>query len=519
MQWPARYRAAGALCIALGLAFAALPAAAAGPVPPERVATALPKLEDLARRAIETGEVPGLAIAVVQDDAVVYLKGFGVRQAGKPETVDGDTVFQLASLSKPISATIVAALVGDGVVGWDSRIRDLDPGFRLHDAYPSAELTIRDLFAHRSGLPGNAGNDLEDIGYGRDEVLRRLRLVPAASSFRSTYSYSNAGLTEGAVAAARPTGKSWEAVAEDKLYRPLGMTATSSRHADFLARPNRAVLHVKVGGRWAAELERDPDMQAPAGGVSSSARDLAQWMRLELGAGAIGGRRLVDEEALEQTKVPLMARGNNPVSGAASFYGLGWNVEYGRHGLSWSHAGAFSVGARTLAVLYPEQHLGIVVLTNAFPSGAPEGLADSFFDLVFDGTVSKDWMAEWDRTFDGLLGPAVAAAKATYATPPARPSPALPLAAYAGRYANDYAGTALVSAAGGTLTLAVGPGGARSYPLKHFDRDLFLAFPDPETPDKPSAVRFAIGPNGRADAVTIESLDEFGLGTLRRVGE
>jgi CubicO group peptidase (beta-lactamase class C family) len=481
----------------------------------EQVVAALPGLGALAEKSVETSGVPGLAIAVVYKDEVVFLRGFGRREAGKPDPVGPDTVFQIASLSKPVSSTVVATLVSDGVVSWDSRIADLDPAFRLHDPYPTSELTIRDLFNHRSGLPGTAGDDLEAIGYNRDEVLRRLRFVPPSSSFRAGYSYSNAGLTEGGVAAARPTGKSWETVAEERLFRPLHMAATSSRYADFLARTDRAALHVKVDSAWAARLKRDPDMQSPAGGVSSTARDLAQWMRIQLGGGMFDGKRLIAAAALDQTHAPLMARGTNPLTGAASFYGLGWNVEFGRYGRSWGHAGAFSVGARTLVTLYPEAGLGIVVLSNAFPTGVPEGLADSFADLVFKGKIEKDWVNAWNGVYEGLFGPAIAAAKATYASP-ASASPARPFDTYIGRYANDYAGLAAVADQNGTLTLTVGPGGARAYALRHFDRDLFLYFPDPEMPDRPSAVRFAIAPDGNASEVTVESLNDHGLGTLKR---
>ena len=502
--------------IALGIVPQALRAQT---VTREQVAAALPALEAMARDEVDKGGVPGLAIAVVHNDEVVYLKGFGRREAGKPEPVDGDTVFQIASLSKPVSSTVVAALVSEGVVKWDSRIADLDPAFRLYDAYPTAQLTVRDLFSHRSGLPGLAGNDLEDIGYGRDEVLHRLRLVPASSSFRSGYSYSNAGFTEGAVAAARPTGEPWENVAAERLYRPLGMVSTSSRYADFLTRANRAELHVKADGAWTARVKRNADVQSPAGGVSSSARDLAQWMRLELADGIYDGKRRIASAALAETHAPLFARGANPITGGDSFYGLGWNVEFGRHGLAWGHAGAFSVGARTLVALFPKANLGIVILCNAYPTGVPEGLADSFADLAFDGTIGRDWVKPWDAIYDSLFGPAIAAAKARYAAPPQPPTAAMPLAAYVGRYANAYVGDADVSTQGDLLTLSVGPHGARSYPLRHFDRDLFLYFPDPEAPDKPYAARFSIGSDAKASQVKIESLDDVGLGTLERVSE
>lgn len=494
-------------------------AVAADPIAPERITAALSKLEALADGVIAKGGVPGLAIAVVHNDQVVFLKGFGHREAGKPEAIDADTVFQIASLSKPVSATVVAALVSDGIVSWDSKIADLDPAFRLADPYPTSQLTVRDLFAHRSGLPGTAGDDLENIGFDRATILQRLRFVPPSSSFRAGYSYSNFGLTEGAVAAARPTGKSWEEVTEEKLYRPVGMVSTSSRYADFVKHDNRAELHVMADGAWAAKVKREPDAQAPAGGVSSTARDLAQWLRLVIGDGVYAGKPLISADAMDQMYVPLMARGKNPVSGGESFYGLGWNVEFGRHGLSWGHSGAFSTGARTVATVFPKEKLGIVVLANAFPSGVPEGLSDSFADLVFDGEVQKDWIGAWDGIFSGMFGPAIAAAKTTYATPPSPGRPAAPASTYAGRYTNDFIGDALVSGAGDTLLLKMGPHGARSYSLTHFDGDLFLTHPDAEMPDRPAGVSFVMGPDGKASAMTIDFLDDNHLGTLRRTND
>jgi CubicO group peptidase (beta-lactamase class C family) len=506
-----------AIVSAIGLSLiVAASAAKAEPLTRERVVSALPQLEKLARHAIDSSAVPGISIAIVYRDEVVYLQGFGQRESGKPERVDADTVFQIASLSKPVSSTVVAALVSEGIVDWGSRISDLDPSFALKDAYPTQQVTVRDLFNHRSGLPGNAGDDLEDIGFDRATVMYRLRLVPPSSSFRAGYAYSNAGITAGALAAVKPTGKSWEDVAQEKLYGPLGMASTSSRYADFVARGNKASLHIGGVGKWEAKLKRDPDVQAPAGAVSSSARDLAQWLRLELANGKYNGKQLIGADALAATHVPLMARGNNPVTGAASFYGLGWNVEFGRYGLSWGHAGAFSVGARTLATLYPDEELGIVVLANAFPTGVPEGLADSFADLVFKGSFEKDWTKEWDAIFGSLFGPAIEAAKSTYGTKPTLATPPLAVTAYAGNYFNEYVGGAKVIASGDKLTLAVGPDGKTTYPMTHFDRDLFLIYPDPEMADTPSPVSFAIGPDGKANAITIDNLNANGLGVLAR---
>lgn len=504
--------------IAGAVAMAALSAPAASePLARQQVLDALPKLAELAQAQVDNGGVPGVAIAVVHDDEVVFAEGWGLREIGKPETVDGETVFQIASMSKPISSAVVAKLISEGLLDWDTKVAELDPSLALHDAFPSEEVTVRDLFNHRSGLPANAGNDLEEIGFDRDHIMRQLRLVPPSSSFRSGYAYSNAGLTMGALAAAAPTGQDWETVAEERLFAPLGMASTSYRYGDFTDRANAASLHVPVDGEWTALVKRDATPQAPAGSVSSSARDLAQWMRLELGKGVFDGEELIAPDAIAETHVPLFYLGDNPIDGGPVFYALGWNLEYGPHGTGWGHAGAFSNGARSVVVLLPDSSLGVVALANAFPTGAPEGLAATFLDLVFDGAPAADYFGPWNARYSSLFGPSIEAAKATYAKAPEPATPALPATAYAGTYANDYVGEAVVSAAADGLEVAIGPDRITVWPLTHFDRDIFLYYPDGEMPDRPSAIRFAIGPDGRAATMNVQSLDENQLGTLARV--
>jgi CubicO group peptidase (beta-lactamase class C family) len=481
----------------------------------EKVVAALPKLEEFTRQVIDRKLVPGLSIAIIHRDEVVFLGAFGVRQVGKPEPVDADTVFQLASLSKPLASTVVSALVSDGRVSWDSRIRDIDPGFALQDELAAGAVTVGDLFAHRSGLPGHVGDDIEELGFAQGEILHRLRLAKPAYSFRNGYSYSNFGLTEGAVAAARISGSSWEVAAEEKLYKPLSMNSTSSRYRDFTNQPNRAALHVPVDGSWASFTQRDADAQAPAGGASSTARDIAQWLRLLLANGQYEGREVIAKAALQQAHVPAIVRSIDPNTGAASFYGFGWNVDYRERGVEWSHAGAFSAGARTLVHLIPREQLGIAVLSNAFPTGVPEGIAATFFDLVFAGRPTRDWVAQANEVFEAgykeMLKPSLA-----YSTAPASPGAALPVSAYVGDYSNDYVGNAKITESGGSLFLQLGPAG-RKFPLAHFNRDVFVYTPMAEAPKARMGVSFLIGPDGKASEVTIEDLNEYGMGRLTRV--
>src|SRR6476469_393203 len=161
----------------------------------EQVTHAVQKVEKLAQKQIDQNAVPGLAIAVVFQDKIVYAKGFGVRDANTKTPVDADTVFQLASVSKPIGSTVVAELVGEGKITWDSKLIVLDPAFEMSDPWVTREITVRDMYAHRSGLPDHAGDLLEDIGFTRSEILFRLRYQRPDSSFRSHDAYTNFGMT------------------------------------------------------------------------------------------------------------------------------------------------------------------------------------------------------------------------------------------------------------------------------------------------------------------------------------
>lgn len=482
----------------------------------EQVQKAIPEIEKLAQQQVDSGATPGLAIAVIYDDKVVYLKGFGVREVGKPDVVTEDTVFQLASMSKPLASTVAAALVSDGVVTWDTAVSQVDPSFQLHDSYPTMQVTLRDLFAHRSGLGGSVGNELVDLGYDRETIMRRLRLVEPAHEFRYTYDYSNAGIAEGAFAAAKPTGKAWEEIAAEKLYQPLGMTSTSSKYDDFLSRTNRSALHSRVDGKWAAAVKFDGDELTPAYGVSSNAKDLAEWVRLQLANGKYDGKQLISEAALGQTHLPTILNGTN-AAGRHTWYGLGWDVSYNEDGaLNLSHAGAFTQGARTGVRFVPAEKWGIVVLTNSFPTGIPEGIAATFYDLLHYGQARQDWMAAANKFFDAAFGPpSYAPIVAKYAKPPALPAPALPNSAYVGTYTNAFLGDVVVMEQNGALVLQEGLN-KKTFPLKHFDRDLFIYYPYAEIPDFPSGVTFTIGPDQKAAQVVIEDLNSNGQGVLTR---
>jgi CubicO group peptidase (beta-lactamase class C family) len=484
----------------------------------EQVTHALQELEKLAQKQIQENALPGLAVAVVFQDKTVYAKGFGVRDTSTKEPIDADTVFQLASVSKSIASTVIAELVGEGKITWDSKLSALDPTFEMFDPWVTREITIRDMYAHRSGLPEHAGDLLEDLGFTRGEILHRLRYQHPASSFRSHYAYTNFGITEGGVAAAKAYDLDWEKASEEKLYRPSGMTLTSSRYADFTARKNKALGHVLVDGKWVQKFKRDADAQSPAGGVSSSVNDVAKWLRLQLANGKFDGKQIVDEKALAETHHPQMLTGFNPFTGLPSFYGLGWNVSYDDQGrLRLNHSGAFALGAATHVNLAPSEQLGIVVLTNAYPIGMAEALGTTFMDTALYGKPTQDWFAIFKQAFSNPAAVGTVLGF-DYSKPPASPAPALKNGAYVGRYTNDYFGDVSVVEKDGGLAIVEGPKN-KTFPMQHYDRDTFTYETADENAVGRSGVTFIVGPDGKAGQVVVENLNVRGEGTFKRVSD
>ncbi len=362
------------------------------PIPTSRVTLALSKLDGIVADIRRRTGVPGLAVAVVHQGKLRYAKGFGTRNLRTGLPVTPDTVFQLASVSKSLAGAVVASIVGNphNKVGWSDPIVKYLPDFALSDPYVTANVTLADMLSHRSGLPGAAGDLLEDLGYHRDHILNRLRLEPL-SPFRGQYAYSNFGYTTGGVAAAAAIGKEWADAAAHLLFTPLGMNSTSYRHSDFLSQPNRTAMHVRRNGTWLQEFSRNADQEAPAGGANSSVLDLAKWMKMELAVGSWRGKPFIDPAAIRETWLPhSLSSLPSLFYSRSGFYGLGTDVSNDATGrLRVSHSGAFFQGAATNYVLLPAEGLGIVVLTNGMPVGVPESITASFLDYVEAGSPAR----------------------------------------------------------------------------------------------------------------------------------
>lgn len=477
----------------------------------EAVQNAVRKLPEYIKQAMEKTGVPGLAVAIVHKDKLIYAQGFGVRSTETGIPVTPDTVFQLASVSKPLGATAVAAAISTGALSWDTPVAPLVSGFSLSNAEILSKVTVGDLYAHRSGLPGDFGNDLEQFGFDREHIFKKAYLEPL-TPFRETFSYSNFGLTVAGVAAAAATGKDWEEFTEAFIFSPLGMTQTTYSHADFVKMENTASLHQKVDGRWIPGSERNADAQAPAGGANSNVLDLSRWMRMILAEGMFEDRQVVSKEALAPM-LEIQIKTAADSSEGSTGYGFGMGVDIDPHGKStWTHSGAFTNGASTQVYLEPELELGIITLTNGWPVGVPEAINATFVDFVKFGKPTRDWLkvtgeafspyTEITRTIDGRKKPE-------------QPEPAGELKSYSGNFISDYVGEASITLEGQSLVMTLGPNGSTRIPLNHWDGNVFyfsgLGLPDGFY----AAVRFTRDDEGTITSFKIDEVNS-GLGVFSR---
>jgi CubicO group peptidase (beta-lactamase class C family) len=415
---------------------------------------------------------------------------------------------------------VVAKEIGKGTVSWDTPVVKNLPTFALADPYVTQNVTLADMYSHRSGLPNHAGDLLEDLGYDQAQVFDRLKQLPL-NPFRAVYNYTNFGMTAAAESVAAAAGTDWATLSQQDVYGPLGMTSTSSRFADFVANPNRALGHVQLpDGSYQAKYVRDPDAQTAAGGVSSSINDMGTWLAMVMNDGkAADGTPIADDEALRAALTPVMRSADGSptpgsIDGRTGFYGYGMGVGSDSTGrVRLSHSGAFAQGAGTTLLAIPNLDLGIVVLTNAAANGTAEGLVNNFADIAEFGSEQQDWVAGYQRALAGVSAPV---GELVGETRPAAPAPASALPAYAGTYQNAFWGPVTVTESGGGLVLAAGPDN-QQFPLTHWDGQTFTMVPTGENaPDGSiSAVTFTVTGDA-ASAVTVEFWNHDGLGTFTR---
>jgi CubicO group peptidase (beta-lactamase class C family) len=439
------------------------------------------RLKEIDDYALKTGldwKVPGFAVAIVKDDKVVFAKGYGLRELNKPATVDADTLFAIASNSKAFTAAALAILVDEGKLKWDDPVTKYLPWFQLYDPWVTREMTVRDLLCHRSGLATFSGDLLwYESTYSREEIIRRARFLKPETSFRSRFGYQNILFVTAGEIIPVITGKTWDEFVRERFFVPLGMARTITAHRQLLAATNVATPHNELLGTIRVIRYGEVDNAGSAGAIKSSVADMAQWIRLQLGRGTFGGKKIFGAARSREMWSPHTITGSiseqaekfNPTT-HFNLYGLGWSLNDYQGRKVVSHGGGLD-GMVSRVALMPEENLGLVVLTNS-ESVVPNIISNKIFD-VFLGVAKRDWNADFLARFKQNQVTEEAASKKIEDSRIPNTQPSLPLASYAGTYSGVMFGDAKVSEENGKLVVRFVPSPKFVGDLEHWHIDTF----------------------------------------------
>lgn len=448
------------------------------------------KLEALIPGLLRDLETPGLAVAAIKDDAVVYAAGFGTRTLDRAEAVDGNTLFAIASMSKSTAGLCLAMLVDEGRLDWNDRVIDYLPDFALADAYATREIRVRDLLMHNSGLSEVSGGTVwYGSEYSREEVVRRMRWLRPQVSFRGGFAYQNICYLVAAQVIKAVSGESWDDMVTRRVFAPLKMTRTRSTWAAANEMDNLAAPHALLRGQIQTIAHRSHDNLGPGASIYSSAWDLAQYARLFINGGRLDGQQLVAAPVFEQLTTPQIAAplpNYGPHWGRLNpnfrSYGYGWYlVDYAGMKMVY-HSGGVD-GFRGQICFVPEKKAGVVVLCNQESREAYISVLLTVMDSLL-GLQPFDWAAaahlENQKTHESVQ----ARQKAFESSRVTGTRPSLSNNDYCGVYADKLYGAVNVVEESGHLVLAFNKTPAFTADLEHWHYDTFLLkWRDPYIPD------------------------------------
>jgi CubicO group peptidase (beta-lactamase class C family) len=472
-------------------------------------------LDAWVERTMKTFEVPGIALAIVKDGRAVVAKGYGVRRLGEPARVDEHTLFGIASNTKAFTATALGLLVEEGKIEWDGRVIDYLPWFQMWDPFVTRELTVRDLLVHRSGLGLGAGDLLwwPPSTYDRHEIARRLRHIPPATSFRSAYAYDNVlYLVAGEVIEA-VSGQTWEDFVGERILAKVGMDESNVRHSDATSGGNVAATHARIDGEVRPIAPFDSDNTNPAGGINSSADDMARWLTVQLADGKLpDGSRLFSEatarelttmvtpipEADPPTELPVL---RSDFRGYALGFGLS---EYRGHKLV-QHTGGLP-GYVSKVAMIPDAGIGVAVLTNQESRAAYDCIAWHILDHYL-GAKPVDWITAYEAVTAREEAEAQAAIAGAERERDAGAGPSLPLERYAGVYTDAWYGDVRIDLDDDSgLSIAFSRTPLLRGSLHHWQYDTFVARWTDRELRADAFVTFALAPDGSIDRVTMQAV-------------
>jgi len=478
-------------------------------VRPGRTGTAPKGFDAYAEKALRDWRAPGAAIAVVKNDSVVFARGYGVRELGKPDPVDANTIFGIASTTKAFTAGALGILVDEKKVSWDAPVTKYLPWFQIEGPYITREVTVRDLLTHRTGLP--RGDRLwYASGFSRTEVLHRVRRLEPNWSFRSRYGYQNIMFMAAGEVAAAAGGTSWDDLVREKIFTPLGMTRTTTTIRALPAMQDVSMPHELRNDTVYVIPWRNMDNLGPAGSMNSSANDLAQWLRMQLHDGVYAGKRVMSDSVVEEMHTPQtvirMSDENRKLYDDTHFmaYGLGWSLRDYHGRLLVTHGGVID-GMRTEIGMAPEDSLAIVVLANLDGTNLPTALLYRALD-AYMGAPERDWSKLLLDARDKSEARSDSTRRAFEADRVANTRPSLPLGSYAGVYSDSMYEDIEVKYDGKSLVATMGP--SYTGDLSHWHFDTFkVTWRDPSLGS--SYFTFVLGPDGKVTDLEMQYMGDF----------
>ncbi|MGZ8289496.1 MAG: serine hydrolase [Telluria sp.] len=491
-------------------AFAQAPAAPA-PAPAVAQASAYDLAADV-NRALATFDVPGIAIAIVKDGKVIAAQGFGVRKLGEPAPVDGKTIFEIASNSKAFTAAALAMLVDEGKLAWDDPVIKHLPDFRMYDSYVTAEMTVRDLLVHRSGLGLGAGDLLwwPTTNFTTDEIIERLRYIKPATSFRNSYAYDNLLYIVAGKIIAQKAGKPWGDAVRERILKPVGMNLTTTSLAENEGNANVSSAHSKINGKAAPVKALPVSNAVGAVGINTNAEDIARWMNVLLDGGKIAGagkdaagkdvRLFSEAQSREMWTAQTPMKISQPKPALASTkpnffaYGLGFQLRDYKGRMLAMHGGALQ-GFYSRVLLVPEEKLGIAILTNAESGGALTSLQYRLLDQYL-GVAPNDWIKIIGDMEKEAYEKDQAAQKKASATRAGKSKPSLPIASYDGEYQDQWYGLVTIKPVGKKRVMSFAKTPDLTGELEHFQHDTFIVRWKERNFNADAYVTFSLNPDG-----------------------
>ena len=436
------------------------------------------QLNETISNALTAWNIPGAAVAVIQGGEE-FIQGYGVKQAGRTERVDADTLFAIGSTTKSFTSALIGMLVDEGKLGWDDAVVKYLPDFELYDPWVTQNVTIRDLLCHRLGLE-RAQRLYYHQGYSQHDLMLRMKYLRPTSPFRSRFQYANQQFGVAGLLIEAVTGETWDDFLKTRLLQPIGMSRSVSGYDQISDFSNVALPHTVLdetypaGVRFLGEPHSIPWYKLshePAGSIHTSANDLACWLKLLIN----NGTPLLQASSFNEITSPQMPMQDMLNSELGPLYVLQPGTHFWTYGLGWwvmdyhgekvlMHGGQMP-GFNSAVAFFPEHKIGLAVAVNVHQTLAHAALFYAISDVLLE-KVDRDWSAEFQMVAQGYMAEVKEGVDQFLLEREPDPLSGKSLERYAGHFTNPIFGEITLVPSAGVLHLAYGKLQAQLEPFK-----------------------------------------------------